>query len=146
MTVSQISVFAESKPGHLAHVLGIFEEAGVNVRGYSASDTGEYGIVRFVVDDPDKAIARLEERGCACVLTSVLCLRLDDAPGELARVMGVLASCDVNVVYSYSLISTYIVISTSDTERAEEVLRDAPVDLVDQDEIADAGAARGGRP
>ena len=52
MSVSQISVFLESKPGHLRRVLDSFEEAGVSVRGYSASDTGDYGIVRFIVDDP----------------------------------------------------------------------------------------------
>ena len=53
MSVSQISVFIESEPGHLVRVLDSFVEAGVNVRGYSASDTGDYGIVRFIVDNPD---------------------------------------------------------------------------------------------
>ena len=52
MTVSQISVFANSRPGHMSRVLALFEEAGVSVRGFSAADTGEYGILRFVVDRP----------------------------------------------------------------------------------------------
>ena len=62
MSVSQISVFIESEPGHLVRVLDSFVEAGVNVRGYSASDTGDYGIVRFIVDNPDAALAVLRRR------------------------------------------------------------------------------------
>ena len=62
MSVSQISVFIESEPGHLVRVLDSFVEAGVNVRGYSASDTGDYGIVRFIVDNPDAALAVLREQ------------------------------------------------------------------------------------
>lgn len=136
MTVSQISVFAESKPGHLSRVLSAFERSGVSVRGYSASDTGEYGIVRFIVDKPEQAIAALRDMGSACSLTPVICLRLDDKPGELARVIGILAACDINVTYSYSMISTYIVISTPDIVSAEAALANEPVDMINQDDIA----------
>ncbi len=138
MTVLQISVFAESKPGHLVRVLEIFEKAGVSVRGYSASDTGEYGILRFILDDPDQGFQALQSSGCACVKTPVLCLRLADTPGELARVMNVLASCNINVIYSYSLISTYIVLSTPNIEQAEQSLKNEPVEMVDQAELAAA--------
>ncbi len=136
MTVSQISVFAESKPGHLSRVLGLFEAAGVNVRGYSASDTGDYGIVRFIVDRPDEALAALKAQGCACAIAPVICLKLDDKPGELFRVMNILASCSINVDYSYSMISTYIVLCTSDIAGAVERLRNEPVEMIDQEDIA----------
>lgn len=146
MTVSQISVFAESKPGHLSRVLSVFEEEHVSVRGFSASDTGEYGIVRFIVDDPEKGLAALQRKGFACTETPVLCLRLEDTPGELARVMGVLADCDINVIYSYSMISTYVVLSTNDVEQAEKLLSQQPVQLISQDDIkrivADAEGVR----
>lgn len=135
MTVSQISVFAESKPGHLGRVLGLFEQVGVSVRGYSASDTGEYGILRFVVDKPEAAYEALRTAGCACVVSPVLCLKLEDKPGELLRVMGVLAECGINVVYSYSMISTYIVLSTTDPERARQLLADQPVETISQEDI-----------
>ncbi len=144
MTVSQISVFAESKPGHLARVLGVFEENGVNVRGFSASDTGDCGIVRFVVDDPDAAYEALRAAGFACARTQVICLRLVDKPGELARVMRVLSDCGINVIYSYSLISTYIVLSASDIDSAERTLRAEPVEMVGQEEIAALASHVGG--
>lgn len=135
MSVQQISVFLESRPGHLRRVLDAFVEAEVSVRGYSASDTGDYGIVRFVVDDPSRALQVLENMGAAATITEVLCLRLDDKPGELARVMGIMADCGINVIYSYSLISTFIVLSVKDLARAEKLLTNEPVELVNQDDL-----------
>lgn len=143
MSVQQISVFLESRPGHLRRVLDAFEEAGVSVRGYSASDTGDYGIVRFIVDDPARAMSVLEDMGAAATTTDVLCLRLDDEPGELARVVGVMADCGINVTYSYSLISTFIALSVKDLARAEELLTGEPVELVSQADLAAPLAAEG---
>lgn len=136
MSVSQISMFLESKPGHLSRVLNKFEESGVNVRGYSAGDTGDYGIVRFVVDKPEEGLAVLKEMGAAAKLSQVLCLRLEDKPGELARIMNILASDNINIVYSYSLISTYICLTVTDLEEAERVLEKEPVELVTQEELS----------
>lgn len=135
MSVQQISVFLESQPGHLRRVLDAFESAQVSVRGYSASDTGDYGIVRFIVDDPERGLEVLTGMGAAAAKTDVLCLRLDDKPGELARVMGIMADCCINVEYSYSLISTYIALSVKDLTRAEELLASEPVELITQDDL-----------
>lgn len=142
MTVSQISVFANSRPGHMSRVLDLFEKAGVSVRGFSAADTGEYGILRFVVDKPAEALAVLKDAGCACAVSPVICLKLDDTPGELGRVMTVLARVGINVDYCYSMISTYIVLSTTDPERARELLADEPVEMISQEDIARYVAAR----
>ncbi len=142
MAVKQISTFLQSKPGHLARILEMFEHAQVSVRGYSVSDTGEYGIARFIVDDPTSAIAVLEGEGAAHAETEVLCLLLEDRPGELAWVMSLLASCGINVTYSYSLISTYIVINTDDIEGAARALADQPLTLINQEDIAHASALR----
>ena len=137
MGVSQISVFVESRPGHMARVLDAFQEAGVNVRGYSASDTGDYGIVRFIVDKPDRALSVLSNMGAAAVKTEVLCALLPDTPGELARIMGIMARCGINVEYSYSLISTFIVLSVKDIEAAERVLADESIELIGQNDLVD---------
>ncbi len=136
MSISQISVFVESKPGHLGNVLEGFESANLSVRGFSAADTGGYGIVRFVVDKPEEALAHLRERGFAVRLTKVLCVKLHDKPGELASVLRVMAQAQVNVVYCYSLVSTYIVLAVNDIARAEKALADTSLELIDDDEIA----------
>ncbi len=57
MSIRQISVFVQSKPGHLKRNLDLFQEAGISVRGFSCSDTGDYGIARFIVDDPERGLA-----------------------------------------------------------------------------------------
>ena len=106
------------------------------MRGFSASDTGDYGIVRFIVDDPDKALDVLGGMGSASVKSEVLCLRLVDRPGELARVMGILSDRGLNVSYTYSLISTFIAVSVKDIDHAERILKDEPVELAGLDEIA----------
>jgi len=137
MAVSQISVFLENQPGHLKKVLDAFEEAGVNVRGYSSSDTGDFGIARFILDKPDVAFDVLRDRGCAATQAQVICIRLPDQPGELARVMGIIAEAGINVIYSYSLISTIIAIHVDDTASAEAALRHQPIELVSQDEISE---------
>ena len=144
MSVRQRSVFLESKPGHMKRVLDAFESAHVSVRGYSASDTGDYGIVRFIVDDPEKAARVLTEMGTAWKATDVLCVALQDKPGELARVMGVISDVGINVLYSYSLISTFIALSVKDLERAEALLRTQPVTLVDQRALGNPVAASHG--
>lgn len=143
MSVSQISVFLESKPGHLKRVLEMFVAESISVRGYSASDTGDYGIVRFIVDDPSRALAALEAAGAAATTTEVLVAKLADRPGELARLIGVMADCKINVIYSYSLISTYIALSVSDIAGAEALLADQPIELITQEDLkkpVEAGA------
>ncbi len=141
MSVSQVSVFVESRPGHLSRILEAFEAARVNVCGLSAADTGDCGIVRFVVDDPDAALSVLRERGAACSRSEVLCIRLEDRPGELARLMGVLARVGINISYCYSTISTYVVVSVKDVAEAERlIIEEGSLELASQDDLAAPGA------
>ncbi len=136
MSVSQISVFTESKPGHLSRILANFHEAGVNVRGYSVSDTGDYGIARFIVDDIEAAKKSLQAKGNAYTITQVICTRLEDKPGELAKVFDVLGENGINVKYSYSMISTYIVVNVEDIQFAKKVLFKAGIETITQSDIA----------
>lgn len=137
MTVSQVSVFMQSKPGHLARVLKSFESEHINVRGYSVSDTGECGIARFVLDKPNEAQEALHKNGAAFAVTQVICLKLEDKPGELARIASVLAECGINIKYSYSMISTYIVLATDNVEDARRILDSEPVTIVSQSDLSD---------
>ena len=94
------------------------------------------------MDDPDAAIAVLEREGAAHAETEVICLLLEDTPGNLAQVMEVLAACGVNVSYSYSMISTYIIIKTSDVDAAKDALAATSLTLVSQEDIRRASALR----
>lgn len=135
MSIKQISVFVESKPGHLKRNLDIFQDADISVRGYSCSDTGDYGIARFIVDEPERALAVLQDRGSAVTLTDVVCAEMIDEPGELARVFGILADANINITYSYSLIETYIAFRVDDPVFAEELLAKDEVRIITQDDL-----------
>ena len=136
MSITQISVFVESRPGHLVRTLDAFAQAGIQVRGFCAGDTGEYGIVRFIVDKPDQALALLAERGAAALASEVLCVRLADEPGALRHVMEACSEAGINIVYCYSLASTFIALSVKDIASAERALAGADIELVDQAELA----------
>ena len=135
MAVSQISVFAENKPGHLRRILGVIEAAGINVHGFLAADTGDYGIVRFILDKHELGLSVLREAGFAVTQAEVMCIRLLDKPGELARVMGGIADAGINVGYSYSLISTLIAIHVDDIASAEAAVSHQPIELISRNDM-----------
>lgn len=136
MSIKQISVFVENRPGHLQRILALFTEKDINVRGYSCSDTGDYGIARFIVDKPEKALSVLADETVAATSSDIVCLVLKDEPGELERVFGLMAESDVNVSYSYSLISTYIAFKVNDPDKAEEYLTEQGISLINQNDLA----------
>lgn len=136
MSIKQISVFVENRPGHLQRILALFTEKDINVRGYSCSDTGDYGIARFIVDKPEKALSVLAERDVAATSSDVICLVLKDESGELERVFGLMAESGVNISYSYSLISTYIAFKVNDPDKAEEYLTEQGISLINQNDLA----------
>lgn len=138
MNVQQLSVFIENKAGRVSEVTDVLGRAKVNIRGFSVSDTAEYGIVRLVVDDPERGREALHDAGFTVKSHDVLCVELPDQPGGLAGVLKVVSGAGVNIEYVYSLIGTYVVVNVADIDRAIALLQGKPVRLVDQDEIAQA--------
>lgn len=136
MKVRQLSVFIENKAGRVSEVTDVLGEKGVNIRGFSVSDTADYGILRLVVDRPDVAIEALKEHNFTVKESDVLCIKLEDEPGALAKVLKMVSDAGVNIEYVYSLISTYVVINVSDADSAYQLLKDKPVQLVSHDELA----------
>lgn len=136
MNVRQLSVFIENKAGRVSEVTDVLGKSGVNIRGFSVSDTAEYGIVRLIVDDPDEGRSALHEAGFTVKESDVLCLNLPDHPGGLASVLRIVSDAGVNIEYVYSLISTYVVINVADIDRALTLLKDKPVELVSQEDMA----------
>jgi len=136
VNVKQLSVFIENKAGRVSEITGVLGEAGINIRGFSVSDTAEYGIMRLVVDDPDKGLSVLQDAGFTVKVSDVVCLNLPDHPGGLAGVLKTVADAGVNIEYVYSLISTFVVINVADIDRAITLLQGQPVVLVSQEEIA----------
>ena len=136
MNVKQLSVFIENKAGRVSEVSDVLGKANVNIRGFSVSDTADYGIVRLVVDRPEAGKQALHDAGFTVKESDVICIELPDKPGGLAEVLKMVSDAGVNIEYVYSLIATYVVINVADVDRALQLLRDQPVRLVSQEEIA----------
>lgn len=137
MSIYQVSVFTQSQPGHLLRILNILAEEELNVRGFSCSDSGDFGIARFVLDEPQKALDILQAKGFAAAMTEILVFELHDTPGELQSVVSLLANDGLNIVYSYSLISTCAAIRVKEVDRAKKLLQDNGVALVTQETLAE---------
>lgn len=136
MNVKQLSVFIENKAGRVSEITEVLGGAGVNIRGFSVSDTADYGIVRLIVDDPSRGANALRDAGFTIKESDVICLNLPDHPGGLASVLKIVSDAGVNIEYVYSLISTYVVINVADITRAESLLSDKPVEMISQERIA----------
>lgn len=135
MNVMQLSVFIESKAGRVSEVTDVLGTAGINIRGFSVSDTADNGIIRLVVDDPEAGRLALSAAGFTVKSNPVVCINLPDHPGGLANVLKLVSDAGVNIEYVYSLISTYVVINVADVDRALALLADEPVTLVTQEDI-----------
>jgi hypothetical protein len=136
VNVQQLSVFIENKAGRLTEVSEALGAAGVNVRGFSVSDTAGFGIVRVVVDDPSRGRDALAQAGFTVKTSEVICIDLPDQPGGLAGVLKRVSDAGVNIEYVYSLISTFLVINVADIDQAVTLLQGQRVALVSQEEIA----------
>ena len=136
MDVQQLSVFIENKAGRISEMTDLLGKAGIQIRGFSVSDTTDYGIVRLVIDKPEDAAQILGDAGFTVKVTEVIALDLPDIPGGLASVLGVVSGAGVNIEYVYSLIGTYVVINVHNISRAKALLAGKPVRIVSQEELS----------
>jgi hypothetical protein len=104
MHVEQISIFIENKFGRLAEVTRILGDAGINIRTLSLADTSDFGILRLIVNDTEKAKNVLKERGFTVNKTEVVAVEIPDRPGGLADILQVLDAGGINVEYMYAFV------------------------------------------
>ena len=140
MSIKQLSIFVENKPGRMADIARMIADAGIDIRALSLADTSSYGVLRLIVDRPEAAEKALRGRGLTLSLTPVLAVRMDDRPGGFARVLEALAEGDVNVEYLYAFICRQaghaaVILRVEDPERAAKLLTGQGVSLLGQDEI-----------
>lgn len=105
MRVEQIAVFLENKSGRLAEITSIIAEEGVNIRALSVADTADFGILRLIVDNVEKAQAALKEKGFTVGKTNVLAVEVSDQVGGLAKVLRSIEAAGLNVEYMYAFVN-----------------------------------------
>lgn len=140
MSVTQLSVFIENKTGRIAEIAETLAAANLNIRGFSVSDTEQYGIVRVIVDDPKRGLQVLKDAKFTVTETPVIVINLSgDRPGLLADVLRTVSESGVNVEYIYSLVSTLLAINVTDVEEAEKLLANTSVEMLDIEAIRNIG-------
>ncbi len=127
MVITQISIILDNVPGALSHVSEILGREGVNIRAVSVADTSDLSTVRFVVDDPVKALNILKGRGFRTKETDVLAVETPDHPGGMNAVLRPLKEAGINVHYLYPHLGrvggqAIVILGVDRTEDAQEVL------------------------
>jgi hypothetical protein len=102
MKIKQLSLFLENKPGHLSSVCQTLADAGLNILSLSLADTQQFGILRLIVQDWEKAKTVLEQAGNVVNITEVLATEVEDRPGGLTSILTILEESQVNVEYMYA--------------------------------------------
>ena len=138
--VYQISVFLENRAGQFAEITGILSQNGIDLRAVSIAETADYGILRMIVDDAQKATTILMQHGYLLTMTPVLVVAVPDAPGGIAPVLATIAEGNIDIEYMYSLFThtegkAYIVFRVGETEKFVELLEKHGITPVTGEEL-----------
>ena len=125
--LKQVSVFGENSRGTLQKITAVLQEEQVNIWGSVTNDSAEYGIIRMVVSDPEKAMTALVKAGYLCRLTDVMGVEVEDEVGNLNRLLMALSDSNINVNYIYLSFNRasgkpVMVLHTEDIWEAEECI------------------------
>jgi len=140
MAVKQLSVLVENEKGSLLGIMNALAEAGVDLRALSVADTEDYGILRFIADDIEKAQQVLLEAGHPARIKHLVAVAVPDKPGGLLTALRLLSDHDINIEYIYSLLTrdrdhAYSVMRVSDYKAAEKLLSDEGFTILTEEDI-----------
>ena len=125
MVTRQLSIFLENKTGRINEVARILGNNGINMQAFSMAETADFGLLRLIVPDVDKAVEVLRAASFAVMVTDVLCLNCTNTPGSLSAVLEKLASNNVFIEYMYAFSdgeSANVIIRPDDIQTAVSVL------------------------
>lgn len=141
MAIKQLTVFVENKQGALVGITNALAKANIDIRALSIADTEQFGILRLIVNDIEKAKFALENLGCLMNTTEVVGVKIGDAPGKLSLALEVLDKEGINVEYLYAFLTrtekhAYTVFRVADNGAAEAALEKAGFHLISDADVA----------
>ena len=142
MSVKQISVFVENKPGAMNSMTAVLAEHNIDMRALSLAEAADFGIVRIIVDDIYTATTVLKDAGYIHSISPVVGVAIPDTPGGLNKVLNVLSDAEVNVEYMYAFLGgktaehAYMIFRVADDAAATAALAAKGIHVVDQEELA----------
>lgn len=136
MRVEQISIFLENRAGRLAEITRVLGEARVNIRALSLADTSDFGILRLILDNNDKAKTVLKEHGFTVGTTNVVAVEVEDKPGGLNNILEILSKENINVEYMYAFVqhsgkNAVIIFRFDDIDAAVKLLLDNNITVLE---------------
>ena len=142
MTIKQISIFVENKPGKLSAVTKLLSESNIDIRALSIADTKDFGILRLIVDKPDEAVDVLKKSDCMVTLTNVLAVCISDKPGGLAKAMETLYAANIQVEYMYAFVTknvedAYVILRVGNNDVAADALKENGFKILSGSEVYD---------
>ena len=139
MFIKQVSVFLENSTGRLQSVLKVLKNENINIVSLSVADTNDYGMLRMIVSDSEKAKDALKNSGLSAHLTDVLAIKLPHTVGSLSDVLDKVAEAGINVEYMYALSTkdenACIVIKPENPEEAAKALEGKGLNFVTNEEV-----------
>lgn len=140
MKITQISVFLENKKGRVREITQSLSDAGINIRALSIAETKDFGVVRMILNQPEKAYETLKAKGLVVRKTDVLAIEVEDRPGGLNRVLSVLEDHNINVEYLYAFVEkatdkALMVMRFDNADEAQKVLAQEKVSMVGPEKI-----------
>jgi hypothetical protein len=133
MITKQLSIFLENKTGRLNDVAKILGEADINMSAFSLADNTDFGILRVIVSEPEKALTVLKSNKFAVSLTDVICLHAPNTPGSLANILQILAENGIYIDYMYAFsdgTNAKVIIRPDKIEDGMKVLQDHKIALI----------------
>ena len=133
MTIKQLSVFLENKTGRINEVAKILGANGINMKAFSMAETADFGILRLMVSEVDKAVEVLRDASFAVMLTDVICLNVPNVAGALSGILETLAANDIFIEYMYAFSegdTANIVIRPNDIDRCLSIVTDCNCTLL----------------
>lgn len=145
MIIKQISIFLENRSGRIYEVAKIFADKGINILAVSMAETADFGIMRMITDDSEKAAAILDANNFSFQLTPVIAVDVPDQPGGLAAVLRQFADAGINIEYMYSMPGrehdrATMIFRTENVHDAVGALQAQGVNLIKQQEMRNRGA------
>lgn len=140
MLIKQISIFLPNQKGHLARVTGVLLENKIDIRAMVAFDTADFGILRAIVTEPDRALDVLKNDGFVAKISKVVVVEPEDRTGSLHEIFALLAEKDMNIDYTYSFVMRkgempYFVLKVDELEKAIEALTENGIKVINKNEI-----------
>lgn len=140
MLVKQISVFIENKAGRLADVATCLAKEGIDTRALSLADTTNFGVLRLIVDQPEKALETLQECNFAVSTTEVISVLVPDVPGGLAQVLEIFKEKEIDIEYMYAFIGkesekAIVILRIDNPKEAIKNLKDSKIQMLQAEKV-----------